>query len=53
MAGFICEVLICVNFARNHELTTEISTNNNKLFYVAVMQFANLIIANITARLSE
>ena len=41
IVGFICEVLICTNFARNHELAN--------YFYVAVMQFANFKLANITA----
>ena len=47
IAGFICEVII---FVRNHELANfklrYASTNNNRIFYVAFMQFANLIIAN-------
>ena len=53
-ADIICKVLIFAKFARNHELANFIliyvSTNNNRLFYVAVTQFENLIIANITSR---
>ena len=36
--------------SRASKFYTDISTNNNRLFYVAVTQFANLIIANIASR---
>ena len=51
IVGFICEVLICANFARIHELTNFKPIYTDFSTYVTVIQFANLKLANITARL--